>query len=129
MIGIVSGTVVDYSPDGETWDCDECRRKYAAQIGDEIAIVGYETSISDTTPMITYGRVGVKWNIIPDDISVIQTDAAATLEMVGGGAFNKYGELVGMLYSSSTSNNVNFRIWGTAEIAEIMPLLKAGQKQ
>mgnify|MGYP000058881035 FL=1 len=99
-------------------------------IGKVLATVkGYETSISDTTPIITYGRVGVRWNIIPDDISAIQTDAAVTPGMSGGGVFNKYGELVGMLYSSTTKDNVNARILLTDEISEIVPKLKTGQKQ
>ena len=99
-------------------------------IGKVLATVkGYETSISDTTPIITDGRVGVRWNIIPDDISAIQTDAAVTPGMSGGGVFNKYGELVGMLYSSTTKDNVNARILLTDEISEIVPKLKTGQKQ
>ena len=99
-------------------------------IGKVLATIkGYETSISDTTPIITYGRVGVRWNIIPDDISAIQTDAAVTPGMSGGGVFNKYGELVGMLYSSTTKDNVNARILLTDEISEIVPKLKTGQKQ
>jgi len=124
-----SGNVVDYSQNGETWNSTEGRFHYGAQVGDEIAIVGYETSISDTTPIITYGRVGVRWNIIPDDISAIQTDAAVTPGMSGGGVFNKYGELVGMLYSITTKDNVNARILLTDEISEIVPKLKTGQKQ
>ena len=99
-------------------------------IGKVLATIkGYETSISDTTPIITYGRVGVRWNIIPDDISAIQTDAAVTPGMSGGGVFNKYWELVGMLYSSTTKDNVNARILLTDEISEIVPKLKTGQKQ
>ena len=124
-----SGNVVDYSQNGETWNSTEGRFHYGAQVGDEIAIVGYETSISDTTPIITYGRVGGRWNIIPDDISAIQTDAAVTPGMSGGGVFNKYGELVGMLYSSTTKDNVNARILLTDEISEIVPKLKTGQKR
>ena len=124
-----SGTVVDYSKDGETWNSTEGRFNHSVGIGDEIAIIGYETSISDTTPMITYGRVGVRWNIVPGDISAGQTDAAVTSGMSGGGVFNKYGELVGMLYSSTTRDNVNARFLTTEEIAEIVPKLKTGQKQ
>ena len=83
-----------------------------------------------TLPLsITYARVGVRWN----EISAIQTDAAVTSAvtsgMPGSGVFNKYGELVGMLYSTSTKNNVNARILLTDEIAEIMPKLKAGRKE
>ena len=79
-----------------------------------------------TLPLsITYARVGVRWN----EISAIQTDAAVTSGMSGSGVFNKYGELVGMLYSTSTKNNVNARILLTDEIAEIMPKLKAGRKE
>ena len=66
-------------------------------IGKVLATIkGYETSISDTTPIITYGRVGVRWNIIPDDISAIQTDAAVTPGMSGGGVFNKVECLTNM---------------------------------
>ena len=71
----------------------------------------------------------MRWNIIPDDIAAIQTDAAVTSGMSGGGVFNKYGELVGMLYSTTTRDNVNARILLTKEIAEIIPKLKTGQKQ
>ena len=79
-----------------------------------------------TLPLsITYARVGVRWN----EISAIQTDAAVTSGMSGSGVFNKYEELVGMLYSTSTKNNVNVRILLTDEIAEIMPKLKAGRKE
>ncbi|MCL0053408.1 trypsin-like peptidase domain-containing protein [Dehalococcoidia bacterium] len=124
-----SGTVVDYSKDGETWNSTEGRYNHSVGIGDEIAIMGYETSISDTTPMITYGRVGVRWNIVPGDISAVQTDAAVTSGMSGGGVFNKYGELVGMLYSSTTIDNMNARFLATEEIAEIIPELKTGQKE
>ena len=125
----LSGTVVDYSQSGETWNSTEDRYNHRVSVGEEIAIIGYETSISDTTPIVTYGRVGVRWNIIPEDISAAQTDAAITSGMSGGGVFNKYGELAGMLYSSTTRDDVNARFLLTEEIAEILPKLKTGQKQ
>ena len=114
---------------GKTWNSTEGRYNHSVTVGDEIAIVGYETSISDTTPIVTYGRVGVRWNIIPEEIAAAQTDAAITSGMSGGGVFNKYGELAGMLYSSTTRDNVNARFLLTEEIAEILPKLKTGQKQ
>ena len=55
-------------------------------------------------------------------------DAAATNGMSGGGVFNKYGEFLGVVVTSSTFDG-NVRYVRFAEIKEVIDDLRAGRKQ
>ena len=55
-------------------------------------------------------------------------DAAATNGMSGGGVFNKFGEYLGVLVSSSSFDG-NIRYVGFEEIKEVLDGLRAGSKQ
>jgi len=101
----------------------------AVSIGSEVAILGYVSSISETTPIATFGRVGVIWNIVPGDIRQLQFDAAITNGMSGGGVFNKYGDFVGVVLTWDSSFDANNRAVRSSEILEVLPDLRAGLKQ
>ena len=60
-------------------------------LGHEVVVVAYTPSISKTTPIATFGRIGVIWSIVPGKISKGQIDAAVTSGMSGGVGLNKYG--------------------------------------
>jgi serine protease Do len=97
-------------------------------LGDEAAVVAYAPSISETTPIITFGRIGVIWSIVPGDIRKGQIDAPVTSGMSGGGVFNRYGELVGMLLSTSPTFEGNARYLSFQEITEVIGDLRSGEK-
>ena len=78
--------------------------------------------------MVTFGRIGAIWNIHPGGYKVGQVDAAATNGMSGGGVFNKFGEYLGVLVSSSTFDG-NIRYVRFEEIKEVLDDLRAGSKQ
>ena len=57
-----------------------------------------------------------------------QVVAAATNGMSGGGVFNKYGEFLGMLITSSNFDG-NIRYVRFEEIREVLNELRSGKKQ
>ena len=97
-------------------------------IGYEVALIGFVPDISNVTPLVTFGRIGALWNIKPGDYAIGQVDAAATNGMSGGGVFNKYGEFLGVVVTSSTFDG-NVRYVRFAEIKEVIDDLRAGRKQ
>ena len=94
----------------------------------EVALIGFVPEISNITPLVTFGRIGALWNIKPGDYAIGQVDAAATNGMSGGGVFNKYGEFLGVVVTSSTFDG-NVRYVRFAEIKEVIDDLRAGRKQ
>ena len=103
-------------------------RRSVAEIGYEVALIGFVPDISNVTPLATFGRIGALWNVTPGDYAVGQVDAAATNGMSGGGVFNKYGEFLGVLVSSSNFDG-NIRYVRFEEINEAMDDLRAGVNQ
>ena len=103
-------------------------QRSVADIGYEIALIGFVPDISTTTPVVTFGRIGAIWNIQPGNYEVGQVDAAATNGMSGGGVFNKFGEYLGVLVSSSSFDG-NIRYVRFEEIKEVLDDLRAGSKQ
>ncbi|MEC8856880.1 MAG: trypsin-like peptidase domain-containing protein, partial [Chloroflexota bacterium] len=97
-------------------------------IGYEVALIGFVPEISNITPLVTFGRIGALWNIKPGDYAIGQVDAAATNGMSGGGVFNKYGEFLGVVVTSSNFDG-NVRYVRFAEIKEVIDDLRAGRKQ
>lgn len=110
--------------DGEIVEMSE----FDPWLGSELAVVGYVQSISETTPVATFGRLGVLWNVIPGEISVGQMDAAATHGMSGGAVFNKTGELIGIVQSGGNFGG-DFRFLTTSEIQEVLADLRRGVKR
>ena len=55
-------------------------------------------------------------------------DAAATNGMSGGGVFNKYGDFIGMLITSSNFDG-NIRYVRFEEIREVLKELRNGTRQ
>ena len=98
-------------------------------LGSDVTVIAYVSDISETTPISTFGRIGVIWSIVPGDIRQLQIDAAATPGMSGGGVFNSYGELVGILLSRSTSFDGNVRALSSSEIREVIADLRSGVKR
>ena len=96
-------------------------------IGYEVALIGFVPSISITTPVVTFGRIGALWNIVPGNYAIGQVDAAATNGMSGGGVFNKFGELLGIVVTSSSFDG-NIRYLRFEEIQEVIGDLRAGSK-
>ena len=96
------------------------------EIGSEIAIVGYISSISTTTPIICYGRISVIWNIVPGDYVKIQTDACSEPGMSGSPVLNRHGDLIGIHLSRSQPLS---RFLSVGEIEEVLTDLRAGIKQ
>ena len=98
------------------------------QIGSEVAAIGYVRSISETTPVTTFGRIGVIWNIVPGNYTQGQMDAAATHGMSGGPVFNSNGTLVGIVQSGGDFEG-DYRFLMASEIGEVIEDLRAGMKQ
>ncbi len=103
-------------------------QRSVADIGYEVALIGFVPSISNITPLVTFGRIGALWDIRPGDFAIGQVDAAATNGMSGGGVFNKYGEFLGVLITSSAFGG-NVRYVRFEEIEEVLEELRAGSKK
>ena len=103
-------------------------QRSVADIGYEVALIGFVPEISTTTPLVTFGRIGALWNIRPGDYSLGQVDAAATNGMSGGAVFNKFGEFLGVLVTGSSFNG-NVRYVRFEEIKEVIEDLRAGSKK
>lgn len=101
-------------------------RYHKWDIGNEVALVGYVPTISDTAPIATFGRIGVVWNVVPGDHNVGQTDAPVTVGMSGGAVFNRWGDLIGIILSKDVSFVGNVRFLTVAEIGEVISELRAG---
>ncbi len=99
------------------------------ELGSAIAAIGYAPDISTTTPVITFGRIGVLWSVVPGDINQGQADAAVTEGMSGGGVFNDHGELIGIIQSRSTTFDGETRFLTASEINEVIADLRAGTKR
>ncbi|MCH7736691.1 MAG: trypsin-like peptidase domain-containing protein [Chloroflexi bacterium] len=103
-------------------------QRSVADIGYEVALIGFVPSISTNTPLVTFGRIGALWEIRPGDFAIGQVDAAATNGMSGGGVFNKFGEFLGVLITSSSFDG-NVRYVRFEEIKEVLDDLRAGSKK
>ena len=103
-------------------------QRSVADIGYEVALIGFVPDISNVTPLVTFGRIGALWDIRPGNYAIGQVDAAATNGMSGGGVFNKYGEFLGVLVTSSSFDG-NIRYVRFEEIKEVIDDLRAGSKQ
>jgi len=103
-------------------------QRSVANIGYEVALIGFVPDISDITPLVTFGRIGALWNIWPGNYAIGQVDAAATNGMSGGGVFNKFGEFLGVLVTASAFNG-NIRYVRFEEINEVLKDLRAGSKK
>lgn len=102
-------------------------QRFVEDIGYEVALIGFVPNISFTTPVATFGRIGALWNIRPGDYAIGQVDAAATNGMSGGGVFNKFGEFLGILVTSSSFDG-NIRYVRFEEIQEVIGAMRAGSK-
>ncbi len=103
-------------------------QRSVAGIGYEVALIGFVPEISTNTPLVTFGRIGALWDIRPGDYSLGQVDAAATNGMSGGAVFNKFGEFLGVLVTSSSFDG-NVRYARFEEIKEVIEELRAGSKR
>ena len=103
-------------------------QRFVADIGYEVALIGFVPNISTNIPLVTFGRIGALWNIRPGDFAIGQVDAAATNGMSGGGVFNKFGEFLGILITSSAFDG-NVRYVRFEEIKEALDELRAGSKK
>ena len=103
-------------------------QRFVADIGYEVALIGFVPDISTNIPLVTFGRIGALWNIRPGDFAIGQVDAAATNGMSGGGVFNKFGEFLGILITSSAFDG-NVRYVRFEEIKEALDELRAGSKK
>jgi S1-C subfamily serine protease len=98
---------------------------------DSIVAVGFVPSISETTPMSTFGRVGVTWATIstvnPENptINNMGFDAAIASGMSGGAVFDVHGHLAGIIHSQHTLG-FDHRALRWKEINEALPELRAG---
>ena len=102
-------------------------QRFVEDIGYEVALIGYVPEISITVPVVTFGRIGALWNILPGGHAIGQVDAAATNGMSGGGVFNKFGEFLGTIVTSSTFDG-NIRYVRFEEINEVIDDLRGGSK-
>ena len=98
-------------------------------LGYDVAVIAYVPSISNTTPIATFGRIGVIWRVVPGDFTTGQIDAAVTSGMSGGGVFNRYGEFLGIVLSRSINFEGNSRYLSYRAINEVIEDLRAGMKQ
>lgn len=96
-------------------------------IWNEVASIGFVPDISITTPVVTFGRIGSLWNVGPGGYSIGQVDAAATNGMSEGGVFDKFGEFLGILVTSSSFDG-NIHYVRFEEIKEVIDGLRAGSK-
>ena len=103
-------------------------QRSVAEIGFEVALIGFVPEISNVTPLVTFGRIGALWDIPPGTYAISQVDAAATNGMSGVGVFNKYGEFLGLLVTSSSFAG-NVRYIRFEEIKEVIDDLRAGSKE
>ncbi len=103
-------------------------RYFKWSTGHEVALVGYVPRLSTTSPIATFGRIGILWNLVPGDLSVGQTDAAATTGMSGGAVFNKWGDLIGMILSKDDFFAGNTRFLMVDEINEVVSDLRSGER-
>ena len=102
-------------------------QRFVEDIGYEVALIGFVPEISITTPVVTFGRIGALWNILPGSYALGQVDAAATNGMSGGGVFNKFGEYLGTIVTSSNFDG-NIRYVRFEEIKKVIEALRAGSK-
>ncbi|MBI2916480.1 MAG: trypsin-like peptidase domain-containing protein [Chloroflexi bacterium] len=98
-------------------------------IGMEVVVIAYDGSRSKTTPIATFGHIGTLWSYVPGDILHGQIDAAAKSGMSGGGVFNVYGDLVGILLAGSTSFQGDTIYLSYSEINEVLADLRNGLKR
>ena len=103
-------------------------QRFVEDIGYEVALVGFVPEISIITPVVTFGRIGALWTIRPGNYAIGQVDAAATNGMSGGGVFNKFGEFLGILVTSSNFDG-NVRYVRFEEIKDVIGSLRAGSKR
>ena len=122
----VSGLTVELPLSNQVFA--DLSQRSVADIGYEVALIGFVPEISTTTPLVTFGRIGALWDIRPGDYSLGQVDAAATNGMSGGAVFNKFGEFLGVLVTSSSFNG-NVRYVRFEEIKEVIEELRAGSKK
>ena len=118
--GLVTPLAVDQ------WDSGEGHWRWT--VGREVAAAGYVGDISDTTPMVTFGRIVVVWNIVPGDHQVAQVDAAVTYGMSGGPVYNAWGDMIGIVLSRDTAFAGNVRFLTSEEIGEVIRDLRAGSQ-
>jgi hypothetical protein len=97
--------------------------------GIEVVAIGFIPIISTTSPIATFGRISVVWDLIPGNIHTLQTDAVTTDGMRGGGLFNNRGEFAGLLVSNRPDFVAATRAVSYREILEVLPDLRAGLKQ
>ena len=102
-------------------------QRFVEGIGILVALIGFVPDISITAAVVTFGRIGALWNIRPGNYAIGQVDAAATNGMSGGGVFNKFGEFLGIVVTSSTFDG-NIRYVRFEEINEVIGALRAGSK-
>lgn len=122
----VSGLTVELPLSNQVFA--DLSQRSVADIGYEVALIGFVPEISTTTPLVTFGRIGALWDIRPGDYSLGQVDAAATNGMSGGAVFNKFGEFLGVLVTGSSFNG-NVRYVRFEEIKEVIEELRAGSKK
>tara|TARA_B100001245_G_scaffold219764_1_gene189811 strand:+ start:236 stop:856 length:621 start_codon:yes stop_codon:yes gene_type:complete len=122
----VSGLTVELPVSNQVFA--DLSQRSVADIGYEVALIGFVPEISTTTPLVTFGRIGALWDIRPGDYSLGQVDAAATNGMSGGAVFNKFGEFLGVLVTKSSFNG-NVRYVRFEEIKEVIEELRAGSKK
>ena len=123
---LVSGLTVELPFSNQVFA--DLSQRSVADIGYEVALIGFVPEISTNTPLVTFGRIGALWDIRPGEYSLGQVDAAATSGMSGGAVFNKFGEFLGVLVTSSTFDG-NVRYVRFEEIKEVIEELRAGSKK
>ena len=103
-------------------------QRAVADIGFEVALIGFVPEISNITPVVTFGRIGAMWGTLPGDYAVGQVDAAVTHGMSGGGVFNKFGEYLGVVITTSNFDG-NIRYVRFEEVKKILEDLRAGVRR